>query len=51
MAKVSLLLLSLLRQDVAVKSVFSLDLSCSGKSESFFGTGISLNLRHVFLIV
>jgi hypothetical protein len=26
--------------------MFSLDLSCSGKGEPLFGTGISLNLWH-----
>ena len=46
LGEVALLLLGLLRQDVAVESVLSLDLPCSGKSESFFGTGISFNLRH-----
>ena len=44
--EVSFLLLSLLGENVTFESMFSLDLSCSGKSESFFGTGISLNLWH-----
>ena len=44
--EVALLLLGLLSQNVAVVSMFSFDFSCSGKSESFFGTGISFNLRH-----
>lgn len=42
-------LLRLFGEDVAVVSVFALDLSCSGKSESLFCTGISLYLGH-FLI-
>lgn len=29
-------------------SVFALDFSCSGKSESLFGTGISLYLWHFY---
>ncbi len=51
--QVLLLLFSFLRQDVAVISMFSLDFSCSGKSESFFRTGISFNLWHLikFLII
>ena len=44
--EVALLLFGLLSKNVAVVSVFSFDFSCSGKSESFFGTGISFNLRH-----
>ena len=44
--EVSLLLLGLLGEDVALESVLSLDLSCSGKGEPLFGTGISLNLGH-----
>ena len=30
--------------------MFSFDFTCSGKSESFFGTGISLHLRHFPII-
>jgi hypothetical protein len=40
--QISFTLLSLLGQNVTVVSVFSLDFARSGKSESFFGTGISL---------
>ena len=49
MDEVSLLLLGLLRQDVAVVSVLSLDLTCSGKGKPFFGTGISLYFWHFFV--
>ena len=48
-AQVALLLLGLLGQDVALESVTTLDLTCSGKGEPFFGTGISFNFRH-FLV-
>ena len=44
--EVSLLLLCLLRQDVAVVGMLTLDFTRSGKSESLFGTGISLYLWH-----
>ena len=44
--EVTFLLLGLLGEDVALEGVFSLNLSCSGKGEPLFGTGISLNLRH-----
>ena len=47
MGEVALLLLGLLRQDVALESMFCLDFSCSGKGEPLFGTGISLNLWHL----
>ena len=47
MAEVTLLLLGFLRENVAVISVLSLDLTRSGKGEPFFGTGISLNFWHV----
>ncbi len=49
MDEVSLLLLGLLRQDVAVISVLSLDFTRSGKGEPFFGTGISLYFWHFLL--
>ena len=49
--EVAFLLLGLLRQDVAVISVFSLDFSCTGKGEPLFGTGISLNLGHCLFFV
>ena len=44
--QIALLLLGLFGQDVALVGMFSLDLSCSGKGEPLFGTGISLNLWH-----
>ena len=47
MVKVSFTLLALLGQNVTVISMLSLDFTRSGKSESFFGTGISLCLRHL----
>ena len=31
---------------MTVESVLSLDFTCSGKSESFFGTGVSFNFWH-----
>ena len=40
------LFLRLLSQDVALVSMFSLDLPRSGKGEPFFGTGISFNFWH-----
>lgn len=49
MGEVTFLLLSLFRQNVTFVSVLSLDLSCSGKGEPLFGTGISLNLWHLLL--
>lgn len=54
MYKVSFLLFSLLSQDVTVKSVLSLDFTCSGKSESFlepelvFTFGILLNFNYYY---
>ena len=47
--QIALLLLGLFGQDVALVGMFSLDLSCSGKGEPLFGTGISLNLGHFVL--
>lgn len=47
MVEVSFTLLALLGQNVTVISMLSLDFTRSGKSESFFGTGISLCLRHL----
>ena len=44
--QIALLLLGLLRQDVTLVSVFTLNFTRPGKSESFFGTGISLYLWH-----
>ena len=49
--QVSLLLLRLLRQNVTVISMLSFNLTCSGKSESFFSTGISLNFWHFLLFL
>jgi hypothetical protein len=40
------LLRGLLRQNVTLESMFSLDFPCSGENESLFGTGISLHFRH-----
>ena len=48
LVEVTLLLLSLLGENVAVISVFSLDFTRSGKSESFFRTGVRLYFWHVF---
>jgi hypothetical protein len=44
--QVSFLLLSLLCQDMTVESVMSLNFTCSGKTKSLFGTGISLYFWH-----
>ena len=49
--QVSLLLLRLLRQNVTVISMLSFNLTRSGKSESFFSTGISLNFWHFLLFL
>ena len=46
MVKISLLLLGLLGEDVAVVSVLPLDFSRSGKRETLFGTGVGLKLCH-----
>ncbi|KDS29094.1 hypothetical protein M099_0492 [Phocaeicola vulgatus str. 3975 RP4] len=32
---------------MTVKSVLSFDFTCSGKNESFFRTGVSLDLWHL----
>ena len=47
--KVTLLLLRLLRQDVTVESVLSLDLTGSGERETLLSTRISLYFRHLFV--
>ena len=47
--EISLLLLGLLCENVAVISVLSLDLSRSGKREALFGTGVGLILCHFFV--
>ena len=49
MVEIPLLLLGLLRENVAVISVLSLDLSRSGKRETLFGTGVGLKLCHFFV--
>ena len=46
--KISLTLLGLLGEDVAVVSVLPLDFSRSGKRETLFGTGVGLKLCHCF---
>ena len=48
MVELPLLLLGLLRENVAVISVLSLDLSRSGKRETLFGTGVGFELCHSF---
>ena len=48
--KISLLFLGLLCQDVAVVSMLSFQLTCSGKGEPFFGTGISFYFWHFLLL-
>ena len=49
MIQISLLLLGLLCENVAVISVLSLDLSRTGKRETLFGTGVGLILCHFFV--
>jgi len=44
--EITLLLLGLLGQNVTVISVFSFNLTRSGKGEPLFGTGISLYFWH-----
>ena len=46
MGQVAFLFLGLLRQNVTLVSVFTLNFTRSGKSESFFCTGISFYLWH-----
>ena len=46
LAEVTFLLLRLLRENVAVESVLSLDLTRSGEGKTLLCTGISLYLRH-----
>lgn len=45
----ALALLRLLRQDVAVISVLTLDLSRAGEREALLGRGIGLYFRHFFM--
>lgn len=47
--EVTLLLLSLLRENVTVESVLSLDLTGSGEGETLLSTRISLYFRHLFV--
>ena len=49
--KISLLILGLLGEDVAVVSVLPLDFSRPGKREALFGTGIGFKLCHCFLFL
>ena len=49
MVEIPLLLLGLLRENVAVVSVLSLDFSRSGKRETLFGTGVGFKLCHCFV--
>ena len=49
MVEISLLLLGLLGENVAVISVLSLDFSRSGKREALFGTGVGFKLCHCFV--
>jgi hypothetical protein len=46
MSQITFLLFRLFGQDVAFVSVFTLYFTGSGKSESFFSTGISFYLWH-----
>ena len=46
MVEISLLLLGLLGENVAVISVSSLDFSRSGKRKALFGTGVGFKLWH-----
>ena len=51
MVEIPFLLLGLLRENVAVVSVLSLDFSRSGKRETLFGTGVGLKLCHCFVFI
>ena len=48
MNQITLLLLGLLCQNVAVVSVMSLNLTCSGERESLLRAGVCLNFWHFF---
>ena len=50
MVEIPLLLLGLLGEDVAVVSMLPLDFSRSGKRETLFGTGVGLELCHLFVV-
>ena len=47
--EISLLLLRLLRQNVTVISVLTLDLACSSKRETLLCSGLSFNFWHFFV--
>ena len=49
--KISLLLLSLLSQDVTVISMLTLNFSCSSKRETLFCSGFSFNFWHFFIVL
>ncbi len=49
MYQITLLLLGFLCQDVAVVSVMSLDLTCTGETKSLLCTGICLLFWHFFI--
>src|SRR5574344_1293035 len=55
MAKIPFLFFRLLSQNVTVIRMLSFNFTCSGKSKSFFRTGVSLNFWHLvklfFLII
>ena len=51
MHQITFLLLCLLCKNVAVVSVMSLDLTCSGETESLLCTGVSLYFWHFFFFV
>ena len=48
MVEIPLLLLGLLRENVAVVSVTSLNLTCTGERESLLRTGVCLYFWHCF---
>ena len=50
MNQITFLLLCLLGQNVTVVSMMSLDLTCSGETESLLGTGVRFNFWHFFVI-
>jgi hypothetical protein len=49
--EISLLLLSLLCQDVTVISVVTLNLSCSSKDKALFGSAFGFNFWHFFIVL
>ncbi len=51
MHQITFLFLCLLSQNVTVVSVMSLDLTCSGETESLLCTGVSLYFWHFFFFV